>query len=696
MFGPWAASPADRGTHAVAASDHLVDLRHPAALDFTLTGGKAAALAMATRAGLPTLPGAVLTTRFARDVDGGLALEDHPALLAAHAAMSAHGGLLIARSSSVLEDTAGSSMAGQFESVAGISSVAELAVAVRAVLASRARAGAAGSPIAVLVQPQVEPEVGGVLFGVDPVSGRSDRRVVAAVRGSVEPLVSGSVPGSRYVLDGDGHVVERDHRDGPALRRAELARLTRLAAQAAEVFGGAQDVEWAITPDGALWLLQSRPVTVEVRGVPHGPVYGPGPVAETFPEALSELEEDLWLPPLRQAVQAAVLLAGAVSRREVAATDAVVAVGGHVAVDLHLAGDVSAPPPLLHRVNPLPAARRLRGAWRVGRLRAALPHLVDHLLARADHDLRAVPSLTALTDRQLVALLHRSRGVLQSLHAHEILMGLLTDAGSSPLTGAGVALRVLAEARREGLSDTQVLERHPVVLALVPPRVGPRPELLAAVDPLPPALVAEEGNDNGVLREALRLRIRWVQELTARAAWELGGRLRRSGRLPQRELVRHLSLADLDAVITGRAVLVPSLVTGHQHGVAAPLPARFRLSDTGHVIRVHAHTDAGSGTGAGGGLGRGPVTHDAADPPPGSVLVITTLTPGLGPLLTRLAGIVAETGSVLSHLAILAREAGVPTVVGYDGAVDALREGSVVAVDGDTGRVTVEAPVARP
>ena len=72
------------------------------------------------------------------------------------------------------------------------------------------------------------------------------------------------------------------------------------------------------------------------------------------------------------------------------------------------------------------------------------------------------------------------------------------------------------------------------------------------------------------------------------------------------------------------------------------------------------------------------------------MLVTTTLSPGLGPLLPRLKGIVAETGSVLSHLAILAREAGVATVVGYAGAMDDLAEGAVVQVDGETGRVTVE------
>jgi rifampicin phosphotransferase len=50
---------------------------------------------------------------------------------------------------------------------------------------------------------------------------------------------------------------------------------------------------------------------------------------------------------------------------------------------------------------------------------------------------------------------------------------------------------------------------------------------------------------------------------------------------------------------------------------------------------------------------------------------------------------VAETGSVLSHLAILAREARVPTVVGYAGATQQLAEGTEVLVDGDTGRVTL-------
>ena len=61
---------------------------------------------------------------------------------------------------------------------------------------------------------------------------------------------------------------------------------------------------------------------------------------------------------------------------------------------------------------------------------------------------------------------------------------MLTDTGRNRMTGASVALRVLAEARQDGLTDAEVLERSPVVLALTPPRVGPRPELPADATPM--------------------------------------------------------------------------------------------------------------------------------------------------------------------------------------------------------------------
>jgi pyruvate,water dikinase len=431
-------------------------------------------------------------------------------------------------------------------------------------------------------------------------------------------------------------------------------------------------------------------VTTEVRGVPRGPIYGPGPVAETFPSPLTELENDLWVPPLREAVCEAVVLSGTATLAQVHASGVVICVDGHVAIDLRLAGEIKPKHRMVHKLNPIPAARQLRGAWRVGRLRSALPQLAEHLLDRTDADLEAVPALTDLTSRQLIALLHRSRDILRALHAHEILMGMLTDTGGNRMTGASVALRVLAEARQDGLSDKEIIARSPTVLALTAPQVAPAPVLPAEATAVTVSTACQSCGDNGILREALRLRVRWVQELSGRAAWQLGERLAAVGELTEPELIRHMTLEHVEAVATKRAVVIPALVASHYHDFGAPLPAWFQLSDLGRPIRAQCASEVGGGTGAGGGSGSGPVTYDIDDPPTGSVLVTTTLSPGLGPLLPRLKGIVAETGSVLSHLAILAREARVPTVVGYAGATADLAEGVVVYVDGDDGRVTIE------
>jgi pyruvate,water dikinase len=316
--------------------------------------------------------------------------------------------------------------------------------------------------------------------------------------------------------------------------------------------------------------------------------------------------------------------------------------------------------------------------------------LAEDLIERVDTDLEMVPSFEKLTTRQLVALLHRSRVILRALHAHEILMSMLTDTGHNRMTGAAVALRILDEARRDGLSDEEIVHRSPAVLALTGPRVAAATTLPAEVTSFDLGTDYESANDNGILREALRMRVRWLQELSGRAAWALGERLAATGGLTDPESVRHMTLEDLEAIITGRALVVTTLAAGHRHDFGTPLPAWFQISDLGKPVGVRRDAEVGGGTGAGGGVGRGPVTHDADDPPAGSVLVTTTLRPGLGPLLSRLEGIVAETGSVLSHLAILAREAGVATVVGYAGAMDDLPEGTSVRVDGETGHVAIE------
>jgi len=72
---------------------------------------------------------------------------------------------------------------------------------------------------------------------------------------------------------------------------------------------------------------------------------------------------------------------------------------------------------------------------------------------------------------------------------------------------------------------------------------------------------------------------------------------------------------------------------------------------------------------------------------PGSILVTRMAGPALSQILPRVAGVVAELGGSTSHLASLARERGIPMVLGADQATIRIPEGSMVAVDGVSGVV---------
>ena len=223
----------------------------------------------------------------------------------------------------------------------------------------------------VLVQPFVHTELGGVLFGVDPVSGRSDRIVVAAAA-DPEQVVSGRVDGIRNELDFEGRRTDDGSDETlPAQVRQDLAEL---AASTAAVFGGPQDMEWLLDENGELRLLQSRPVTTEIRGVPRGPLYGPGPVAETFPDPLRPLERDLWVPPLREAMREALVLAGAACASSSNAGSWSRRRTRRGRPRDHWRGGPEKRR-FWHVLDIRPGLSNVRSAWRVGRLRSALPIL---------------------------------------------------------------------------------------------------------------------------------------------------------------------------------------------------------------------------------------------------------------------------------------------------------------------------------
>lgn len=73
----------------------------------------------------------------------------------------------------------------------------------------------------------------------------------------------------------------------------------------------------------------------------------------------------------------------------------------------------------------------------------------------------------------------------------------------------------------------------------------------------------------------------------------------------------------------------------------------------------------------------------------GDVLVTESTTEAFNILLPLLGAIVTDSGGLLSHSAIVAREYGIPGVVGTRSATDLIPDGTLVRVDGDAGEVTV-------
>ena len=74
---------------------------------------------------------------------------------------------------------------------------------------------------------------------------------------------------------------------------------------------------------------------------------------------------------------------------------------------------------------------------------------------------------------------------------------------------------------------------------------------------------------------------------------------------------------------------------------------------------------------------------------PGEILVAEFTDPGWTPLFINASGLVLEVGGALTHGAVVAREYGIPAVVGVRGATTTIRSGQRLRVDGDRGIVEV-------
>ncbi|MEV5573258.1 PEP/pyruvate-binding domain-containing protein [Spirillospora sp. NPDC052269] len=118
---------------------------------------------------------------------------------------------------------------------------------------------------------------------------------------------------------------------------------------------------------------------------------------------------------------------------------------------------------------------------------------------------------------------------------------------------------------------------------------------------------------------------------------------------------------------------------------ASPPPSSSGSSDTRSAALTG--TPGSHGTVAGAArIVRGP--GDFAQVRPGDILVCPFTDPAWTPLLRIAAGVVTETGGVLSHAAIVARELAIPAVLGVPNATEVLRDDAAITIDGTAGTVT--------
>ncbi len=295
-----------------------------------LVGGKGANLGEMTAAGFPVPPGyCVTTTAWLAFLDAapadvfaaldGLGAGDLAAVRAAGAAVRATLSALpipqevadaatralfelgvdypcAVRSSATAEDLPDASFAGQQDTYLNQLGVAQVLDGIRRCWVSlftdrailyRVERGFRHEQVqlSVVVQRMVLPEVSGILFTADPISGHRDRISIDAGFGLGEALVSGLVSADLYRVDKrTGTILERRiadkllrirplkeggtveealsdaQRKAPALSDAQIGALAALAVRIEAHYGRPQDVEWCIEGD-ELFVVQSRPVT---------------------------------------------------------------------------------------------------------------------------------------------------------------------------------------------------------------------------------------------------------------------------------------------------------------------------------------------------------------------------------------------------------------------------------------------------
>jgi pyruvate,water dikinase len=206
------------------------------------------------------------------------------------------------------------------------------------------------------------------------------------------------------------------------------------------------------------------------------------------------------------------------------------------------------------------------------------------------------------------------------------------------------------------------------------------------------------------LRESSHFEATRVLPTLRRALLEMGARLTQAGALERAEDVFHLKFEELKQAgaawppAPGQAMALRRLVQRRKErrdaleGTPVIDPRLYRLPEpqdenAGDVL-LH-------GTPGSPGVAAGParVIRSAAEfdrLKPGEVLVAPYTNPAWTPLFQRAAAVVVDGGGPGSHAAIVAREYGIPAVMGVVDGTTSMKDGQVIRVDGSRGLVLKE------
>ncbi len=204
----------------------------------------------------------------------------------------------------------------------------------------------------------------------------------------------------------------------------------------------------------------------------------------------------------------------------------------------------------------------------------------------------------------------------------------------------------------------------------------------------------------GGLREVPRFCLTHVLARARALLWPLGDELVRAGCLEQAEDIFFLSLPEVRAARTGTDLrrTVRERRASYQQELTRRHVPLVLLSDGTEPSAKPSTAVSAHGTLLGTPASSGIVTAPARvilDPTgarlaPGDILVAPATDPGWTPLFLTAGGLVTETGGAMSHGVIVAREYGIPAVVGVPRATERIPTGSRLTVDGTAGTIVIE------